>query len=106
MPKWVKETTFKVEGGSTVGDVFQQILDKNGIKYTGLSSGYIDSITNDGTTLVAKDDGRDNSGWMYLVKPKDGEAKHPDVGLNSYELSDGDTIIWHWTDDYKIEEGS
>lgn len=106
MPKWVKETTFKVEGGSTVGDVFQQILDKNGIKYTGLSSGYIDSITYDGTTLVAKDDGRDNSGWMYLVKPKDGEAKHPDVGLNSYELSDGDTIIWHWTDDYKIEEGS
>lgn len=107
LPVWVEETTFKVDGGSTVGDVFQQILDKNGIKYTGLSSGYIDSITfTDGTKLLAKDDGRDNSGWMYLVKPKDGEAKHPDVGLNSYELSDGDTIIWHWTDDYKIEEGS
>ena len=108
MPKWVEETTVKnVPGGSTVGDVFQKILDENKLRYTGLENGYIDSITfTDGTKLVAKDDGRDNSGWMYLVKPKDGEAKHPDVGLNSYELSDGDTIIWHWTDDYKIEEGS
>lgn len=108
MPKWVEETTVKnVPGGSTVGDVFQKILDENKLRYTGLENGYIDSITfTDGTKLVAKDDGRDNSGWMYLVKPKDGEAKHPNVGLNSYELSDGDTIIWHWTDDYKIEEGS
>ena len=106
-PVWVEETTVKVDGGSTVGDVFQKILDKKGLEYTGLSSGYIDSITyTDNTTLTAKDNGRGNSGWMYLVKPKDGEAKHPDVGLNSYELSDGDTIIWHWTDDYKIEEGS
>ena len=107
LSEWVKETTVTVDGGSTVGDVFKQVLDKNGLKYTGLESGYIDSITyTDNTTLTAKDDSRDKSGWLYLVQPKDGKATHPNVGLNAYELSDGDKIIWHWSDDYQIEQGS
>ena len=106
-PVWVKETTVTVAEGSTVGDVFKQVLDKNGLKYTGLDNGYIDSITyTDNTTLTAKDDSRDKSGWLYLVQPKDGKATHPNVGLNAYELSDGDKIIWHWSDDYQIEQGS
>ena len=106
-PVWVEETTVTVAEGSTVGDVFKQVLDKNGLKYTGLDNGYIDSITyTDNTTLTAKDDSRDKSGWLYLVQPKDGKATHPNVGLNAYELSDGDKIIWHWSDDYQIEQGS
>ena len=106
-PVWVEETTVTVAEGSTVGDVFKQVLDKNGLKYTGLDNGYIDSITyTDNTTLTAKDDNRDKSGWLYLVQPKDGKATHPNVGLNAYELSDGDKIIWHWSDDYQIEQGS
>lgn len=106
-PVWVEETTVTVAEGSTVGDVFKQVLDKNGLMYTGLDKGYIDSITyTDNTTLTAKDDSRDKSGWLYLVQPKDGKATHPNVGLNAYELSDGDKIIWHWSDDYQIEQGS
>ena len=31
---------------------------------------------------------------------------HPEVGLNSYVLTNGDRIIWHYTDDYTKEEGS
>ena len=104
---WVKQTTVTVAEGSTVGDVFKQVLDNNGLKYTGLVNGYIDSITyTDNTKLTAKDDSRDKSGWLYLVQPKDGKATHPNVGLNAYELSDGDKIIWHWSDDYQIEQGS
>ena len=106
-PVWVEETTVTVAEGSTVGDVFKQVLDNNGLKYTGLDKGYIDSITyTDNTKLTAKDDSRDESGWLYLVQPKDGKATHPNVGLNAYELSDGDKIIWHWSDDYQIEQGS
>ena len=106
-PVWVKQTTVTVAEGSTVGDVFKQVLDNNGLKYTGLDNGYIDSITyTDNTTLTAKDDSRDKSGWLYLVQPKDGKATHPNVGLNAYKLSDGDKIIWHWSDDYQIEQGS
>jgi len=38
---------------------------------------------------------------MYTVN-----GKHPGVGLRAYTLSDGDDIIWHYTDDYTQEEGS
>ena len=46
------------------------------------------------------DDDRSDSGWMYLVN-----GEYPSVGLNGYELSDGDTIVWHWTDSWKVENG-
>ena len=38
---------------------------------------------------------------MYTVY-----GQHPEVGLNSYILTGGDRIIWHYTDDYTVEEGS
>ncbi len=38
---------------------------------------------------------------MYTVN-----GHHPEVGLNSYILTGGDRIIWHYTDDYTKEEGS
>ena len=38
---------------------------------------------------------------MYTVN-----GHHPEVGLNSYILTGGDRIIWHYTDDYTVEEGS
>ena len=102
MPVWIDTVTVTVPGGSTVGDVFKQVLDEKGYTYVGLEQGYISSITTpDKLKLTAKDDSRDNSGWMYLVN-----GKHADVGLNSYTLSGGEVITWHWCDDYTIEEGS
>lgn len=99
---WVEETEVTVKGGSTVGDVFKQVLDEKGYTYVGLEQGYISSITTpDNVKLSHKDDKRDNSGWMYVVN-----GKHPNVGLNAYELQKGDVITWHWCDDYTIEEGS
>lgn len=102
MPVWIDTVTVTVPGGSTVGDVFKQVLDEKGYTYVGLEEGYISSITTpDNVKLSHKDDNRDNSGWMYVVN-----GKHADVGLNSYELQKGDVITWHWCDDYTIEEGS
>ena len=34
----------------------------------------------------------DLSGWVYLVN-----EESPSVGCASYTLSDGDTIVWHYT---------
>lgn len=102
MPVWIDTVTVTVPGGSTVGDVFKQVLDEKGYTYVGLETGYISSITTpDNVKLTHQDDDRDNSGWMYLVN-----GTHPNVGLNSYELQKGDIITWHWCDDYTIEEGS
>ena len=102
MPVWIDTVTVTVPGGSTVGDVFKKVMDEKGYTYVGLEGGYISSITTpDKVELTHKDDGRGNSGWMYLVN-----GKHANVGLNSYTLSGGEVITWHWCDDYTIEEGS
>lgn len=103
MPVWIDTVEVTVPGGSTVGDVFKQVLDEKGYTYEGLEQGYIRSISQPegGISLREKDDSRTNAGWMYLVN-----GTHPNVGLNSYELQKGDVITWHWCDDYTIEEGS
>ena len=103
MPVWIDTVEVTVPGGSTVGDVFEQVLDEKGYTYEGLKQGYIRSISQPegGISLREKDDSRTNAGWMYLVN-----GTHPNVGLNSYELQKGDVITWHWCDDYTIEEGS
>lgn len=102
MPVWIDTVTVTVPGGSTVGNLFKKVMDENGFTYEGLDKGYIRSISqpNGGISLRERDDDRPDSGWMYLVN-----GVHPGVGLNSYELSDGEIIIWHWTDNWKVEDG-
>ena len=103
LPVWIDTVTVTLPGGSTVGDAFQKVLDEKGYTYVGLEQGYISTITQpgDGISLTAMDDKRGDSGWMYLVN-----GKYANEGLNSYLLASGDAITWHWTDQYKIEEGS
>ena len=103
LPVWIKTVDVTVPGGSTVGDVFEKVLDERGFTYEGLAQGYISSIDNPNDAekaLTEKDTGND-AGWMYLVNDK-----HPSINLNGYELKGGEVITWHWTDDYRIEEGS
>ena len=103
LPIWIDTVAVTVPGGSTVGDVFKKVLDEQGYTYEGLDTGYISTITQPegGISLTAMDDNRGDSGWMFLVN-----GKHAQVGLNSYILAAGDAITWHWTDQYKLEEGS
>lgn len=103
LPVWIKTVDVTVPGGSTVGDVFKKVMDERGFTYEGLAQGYISSIDNPNDTekaLTEKDTGND-AGWMYLVN-----GTHPSINLNGYELTGGEVITWHWTDDYRIEEGS
>lgn len=98
---WIARKSVTVKSGTKVGDVFSKVLDDNNYKYEGLSGNYIKKITiPSGVTLGQFDNGK-LSGWMYTVN-----GKHPNVGLNDYELSNSDEIIWHYTDDYTEEEGS
>lgn len=98
---WISKTTVEVPESSTVYDVFTKILDEKGYQYIGAEDNYVSYIiTPDGVSLGEFDNG-DRSGWMYTVN-----GKHPGVGLTAYTLEDGDDIVWHYTDDYNIEEGS
>ena len=98
---WIAATTVTIEKGATVGDVFSQVLTEKGYTFVGLSKNYIRSITTPGGLYMAEFTNGNLSGWMYTVN-----GHHPEVGLNSYILTGGDRIIWHYTDDYTVEEGS
>lgn len=100
---WISVTKVEIEAGDTIGTVFRRVLDKNGFTYVGLDNNYISEITKPGTnpiTLAERDNGP-NSGWMYTVN-----GTHPLLPLNDFVLSAGDIIVFHYTDDYTLEEGS
>ena len=86
--------------GSTVYDVFSDLLAKHG--YTCKRRGsYIAAITsNSGVTLEEFDEGK-NSGWMYRVN---GEL----VGryMSAQGLKDGDRIELYFTSDWTSEPGA
>lgn len=100
---WIATDTYTFEGDEvTVGDVFKKALDEAGLSYEGLEKNYISAITAPkscgGYELREKDNGQ-NSGWMYTVN-----GVHPSMDLNSWYVSNGDEIIWHYIDDYKVEQ--
>lgn len=100
---WLATDTYTFEGDEvTVGDVFKAALDEAGITYYGLEKNYISAITApeacSGYILSEKDNGQ-NSGWMYTVN-----GVHSSLGLNDWYVSTGDEIVWHYIDDYKIEQ--
>ena len=94
------ETKLEYAEGSTVYDVFSDLLVKHG--YTCKRRGsYIAAITsNSGVTLEEFDEGK-NSGWMYRVN---GEL----VGryMSAQGLEDGDRIELYFTSDWTSEPGA
>ena len=100
---WIPTTTFTfgLDEKVTMGDVFKKALDQRGLSYVGLDKNYISSITAPsvlgGYELAELTNGA-RSGWMYTVN-----GKHPDKGLNEWEVKNGDVIIWHYVNDYLYE---
>ena len=94
------ESDLKYAEGSTVYDVFSDLLAEHG--YTCKRRGsYIAAITSDsGVTLEEFDEGK-NSGWMYRVN---GEL----VGryMSAQGLEDGDSIELYFTSDWTSEPGA
>lgn len=95
-----EESNLEYAEGSTVYDVFSDLLVKHG--YTCKRRGsYIAAITSDsGVTLEEFDEGK-NSGWMYRVN---GEL----VGryMSAQGLKDGDRIELYFTSDWTSEPGA
>ena len=97
--------SYEVKINSTVWDLMQQIQNASNSKVKFLARDsqygtYVEGVTYDGTTLREFDNGN-LSGWMYTLN-----GKHPEVGVAAQFLSDRDTVVFHYTDDYTKEEGS
>ena len=94
------ESNLKYAEGSTVYDVFSDLLAEHG--YTCKRRGsYIAAITSDsGVTLEEFDEGK-NSGWMYRVN---GELVRR--YMSAQGLKDGDRIELYFTSDWTSEPGA
>lgn len=95
---WIADKVYVVPAGATVLDVFEKALGENGMKWRNSGGNYIASITRDGVELAEMSNGR-LSGWMYTLN-----GVYPFFGVKEQALSDGDVIVFHYTDDYTAEE--
>lgn len=104
---WIPRTSYTVDVNTTLEDIFTMALDAAGIEFKGnrdnpYNSIYISGIQSPVTgDWIEEFTNGPNSGWMYTVN-----GTHPDVGLSQWFLSNGENIIFHYTDDYTKEEGS
>ena len=94
--------SFDVNQNSTVWDILQLVtIDTNGkISFSNPSGNYVDYVTYNRLKLGEFTNGK-LSGWMYTLN-----GTHPNLGVSEQFLNPGDRIIFHYTDDYTIEEGS
>ena len=89
------ETTVEIEKGQTVYDATVKALSESGISYED-RNGYIASIGD-----FAEFDHGNNSGWMFMVN-----RKHQNKGCKDIELTKNSSVLWFYTDDYTLEQGS
>ena len=96
---WGAQSEYRLAKASTAMEAIDAALAAAGMtcekKY---GDTYIAFVTNkDGARLGEFTNGK-NSGWLYSVNGKAAE-----VGACDYELSDGDEVIFHYTDNYEKE---
>ena len=90
---WISKTKITLDKGSCVIDAIEKALILNGVSYT-KEDNYISEVKG-----LAEFDNGSVSGWMYMLN-----GKYPTNGIDEQKLSDGDTIIFHYTDDYTTEK--
>ena len=93
---WIEKKAYTLPADSTVLDLFEKALTQADISWTNEGGNYISKIND-----LAEFDNGTNSGWMYLLN-----NKHPSYGVAEQSIKNGDNIIFHYTDDYTLEEGS
>ncbi len=100
---WVSGSRVEADTRDTVWDVLQRVFAANGISAltkNGGGSVYISGLVRGGTSLSEFDNGV-NSGWMYLLNGAQSQK-----GVSQQYLTDGDSIILFYTDDYTQESGT
>ncbi|QIB70424.1 DUF4430 domain-containing protein [Aminipila butyrica] len=98
---WIPTTSVTLKEDSKVYHAFVKVLDDAGFTYVGANKNYVSSITHkNGTTLAEFTNGPD-SGWLYKVN-----GTLPNVGLKAYTLSNGDKIVWYYTNDWTKDPGA
>lgn len=93
---WLARKEVTVAKGSFVINAVTKALSIAGIPYVNPDGSYISSIRG-----LKEFDNGSNSGWMYTLN-----GKYPDIGVGEQKLSNGDEIVFHYTDDYTAEKNA
>ena len=98
---WIPTTTYDLNKGSSVYDLWVMATDAAGIRSVGANKNYVSTVyapdSLGGYALSEFSNGR-RSGWMYTIN-----GNHPGLGLKDQDLEDGDVVIWHYVNDYSYE---
>ncbi len=107
---WISGESYQVGVNATVWDLLKEVQTKHSteIKFNNKGN-YIDYLYYDSTkgskfdrtTYLGEFTNGKKSGWMYTLN-----GTHPLLGVQEQFLNNGDSIVWHYTDDYTKEEGS
>ncbi|MCR4956886.1 MAG: leucine-rich repeat protein [Lachnospiraceae bacterium] len=93
---WVARKNYTLDLNATVKELLEKVLSENNMTYSNPSGNYVESING----LGEFDNGK-NSGWMYTLN-----GNHPLFGVAEQFLADGDSVVFHYTDDFTKEQGS
>ena len=92
------------DGTNTVCDIFLKAIASAGLEQSGAENGYIRMIqapaSLGGYTLSEFDNGS-SSGWMYTLN-----GIHPQYGVLEQTVEPGDSIVFHYVDNFHIEENN
>lgn len=92
---WVPTTAYTVDSPVVVLDIFEKVMDEYGWTFKN-SGNYISEVNG-----LAEFKNGATSGWMYTLN-----GVHSELGVAEQTLEDGDIIVFHYTDDYTIEDYS
>ncbi|MDD6736177.1 MAG: S-layer homology domain-containing protein, partial [Clostridiales bacterium] len=94
--EWIPLKAYGVDSGATVLDLFEKALTDANLSRENEGGNYISEING-----LAEFDNGPLSGWMFLLN-----GAYPELGIAEQTLKNGDTIVFHYTDDYTQEQGS
>lgn len=101
---WISRRAYTVDRNITVWELMQPILADNNIEAnTNKNSGtvYVAGLKRDGDEWLSEFTNGSNSGWMYTL-----DGKHPNLGVAQQFLTKDCEVIFHYTDDYTLEQDS
>lgn len=91
---WISRTAYTLETPATVLDLFTKAVSG---KYSYVNKGnYISSVNG-----LAEFTNGPYSGWMYTLN-----GSYPNLGVGEQQLSNGDSVVFHYTDNYTKERSS
>ena len=98
---WIQTKSYTMERGSKVYDLLVRALREEGLNYRiGSFDNYLEAIWSPSDYELAEFTNGPRSGWMYYIGSPN---NHSSLGLGEQEIFDGDSIVWHYVNDYSYE---